>query len=74
MPTLIVFLAVLLAYTSLGLLLFGEELDAFKTMARSFQSCLLIMLGDWDVAEIYDVHPAGRSLSYCITSHTPKRA
>jgi len=64
MPVLVVFLSVLSVYCAFGMLLFGEQVAQFKDLGSSVQSCLLILLGDWDLQELFDAHPSGASFFF----------
>jgi hypothetical protein len=46
------------------MLLFGEQVAQFKDLGSSVQSCLLILLGDWDLQELFDAHPSGASFFF----------
>jgi hypothetical protein len=59
LPVLVVFVAVLLTFSSLATLLFGEVIADFKDVWGSTQMCLLVMLGDWDLQQLIDVHAPG---------------
>eukprot|EP00401_Gymnodinium_catenatum_P036041 CAMPEP_0117505470 /NCGR_PEP_ID=MMETSP0784-20121206/25395_1 /TAXON_ID=39447 /ORGANISM="" /LENGTH=733 /DNA_ID=CAMNT_0005300885 /DNA_START=1 /DNA_END=2198 /DNA_ORIENTATION=+ len=52
----IVLMLVFLAYSVAGMFLFGHRLLMFSQLDMALQSCFLIMLGDFDYAELSNEH------------------
>mmetsp|Transcript_83569 Transcript_83569/g.190643 ORF Transcript_83569/g.190643 Transcript_83569/m.190643 type:complete len:854 (-) Transcript_83569:211-2772(-) len=57
----IVFLATFGSYAVMAHALFGRDLHDFATMPRSFQTCFLVLMGDFDLREMMQV---GRSVAF----------
>lgn len=57
----IVFLSIFVSFTISGNILFGQDLEGFATLDRSFLTCFRCMLGDfdWDAFESIGRAPAG---------------
>jgi hypothetical protein len=53
----IVLIVVLLAYSVAGMFLFGHRLLNFSEMGTSLNTCFLVMIGDFDFAELSAEHP-----------------
>jgi hypothetical protein len=64
LPVLLIFLVILVAYSLLGIILFGSELDAFSSFGNAYQACLLFTLGDYDFEAMRSVDKAGAGLFY----------
>jgi hypothetical protein len=59
LPVLLIFLVILVAYSLLGIILFGSELDEFSTFGNAYQACLLFTLGDYDFEAMVSVDGFG---------------
>jgi len=53
----VVLIVVILAYTVAGMFLFGHRLLDFSETSTALNTCLLIMIGDFDFAELAAEHP-----------------
>eukprot|EP00746_Dinoflagellata_sp_MGD_P019260 gnl/MRDRNA2_/MRDRNA2_144749_c0_seq1.p1 gnl/MRDRNA2_/MRDRNA2_144749_c0~~gnl/MRDRNA2_/MRDRNA2_144749_c0_seq1.p1 ORF type:complete len:858 (-),score=133.15 gnl/MRDRNA2_/MRDRNA2_144749_c0_seq1:10-2394(-) len=65
---LVVFMSIFLTYVTMATSLFGREIEAFSTLERSFTTCFVVLMGDFDVAAMWEV---GRGLAvvWFITFH-----
>jgi hypothetical protein len=64
LPVLLIFLVILVAYSLLGIILFGSELHEFSSFGNAYQACLLFTLGDYDFEAMLSVDYFGAGFFY----------
>lgn len=53
MPVLVVFIVIMVSYVTIAHTMFGERLRAFSTYGNSLETCLRMLLGDWDYGALF---------------------